>query len=295
MSAAVDETRLHDEDLPELFRVADATARAAQRRYLRSTAAQLGLLIVAAATGAFGAKVAQGLALAAFLAAAVLRTHLIASKPDAEWFEGRAAAESVKTMSWRFAVGGHPYRIDDSDAGQSERGFTSQLLEIVRPLTAIVLIPSVDPVDQVTPAMRRVRTAALADRRHVYLEDRIENQRHWYALRAREHHHRAHVWSFVMLGFEIVGVSGSVAKLLGTFSYDVVGLIATIAGAAAAWLQTRQHDSLVSAYSIAAREIAEIAAIAPDSGTEEEWAAFVEGAEGAISREHTLWRASRTT
>jgi hypothetical protein len=284
---------LRDEDLPELFRTADAASLAAQRRYLRSTAAQLLLLVAAAANGAFHVRAAQAVALAAFLAAATLRTHLIATKPDAAWFEGRAAAESVKTLAWRYAVGGAPYRVDVEGETPADLTFSHQLHEIVEPLTAVSLMPSVEPVDQVAAAMKRLRGAPLAVRREVYLRDRIDGQRRWYAARAIDNSRLARRWSFAVLGFEMAGVTGAVVKIITTLPYDVVGLVAAIAGVAGAWLQTKQHESLASAYAIAARELADVADLAPRTGREEDWAHFVEQAETAISREHTLWRASR--
>src|SRR5439155_6746035 len=144
-----------------------------------------------------------------------------------------------------------------------------------------------------TPAMKRLRATPLPVRREVYLRDRIESQRRWYATRAMDNSRRARRWSFGVLGFEIAGISGSVVKLAKPLSYDVVGLAAAVAGVAGAWLQTKQHDTLASAYSIAARELADVASLAPESNDEAAWADFVERAEAAISREHTLWRASR--
>ena len=55
----------------------------------------------------------------------------------------------------------------------------------------------------------------------------------------------------------------------------------------------KQHRNLATAYSIASQELAEVATEFVTVKGEEHWAAFVSQAEGAISREHTLWRASR--
>jgi hypothetical protein len=294
------EIGLHDGEMPELFQAADASSLAAQRRYIRSTGAQLLLLVAAAAAGAvnFAArgsvpgKVFQVIALAALLAAATLRTHLIATKPDAAWFEGRAAAESVKTLAWRYAVGGDPYRIDAPDGTPADRAFSHQLLEIIEPLTAVPL-PPIESVDQVTPAMKRLRGAPMEFRRDAYLRDRIDSQRRWYATRANDNSRKAQLWSFAVLGFELAGITGSVVKLTTHLPYDVVGLAAAVAGVAGAWLQTKQHDTLSSSYAIAARELADIAILAAEPSNEGQWADFVERAETAISREHTLWRASR--
>jgi hypothetical protein len=42
-----------------------------------------------------------------------------------------------------------------------------------------------------------------------------------------------------------------------------------------------------------ARELAAVRLLLREGCSEEEWAAFVDTAEGTISREHTLWRSTR--
>ena len=59
-----------------------------------------------------------------------------------------------------------------------------------------------------------------------------------------------------------------------------------------AWIEAKQHRNLATAYGIASQELASIETELPTKNSEEGWAAFVGQAEEAISREHTLWRAS---
>ena len=67
-----------------------------------------------------------------------------------------------------------------------------------------------------------------------------------------------------------------------------------MAAVAVAWLSLKQHSSLSSAYAIAARELNLVHEQVRTAQTEAEWALRVNDAEEAISREHTMWRASRT-
>ena len=96
-----------------------------------------------------------------------------------------------------------------------------------------------------------------------------------------------------MLLFEVTGVVAAVVRLTSSVSYDLVGVAAALAGVAAAWVQTKQHQTQASAYAVTARELSDIEAMADDPRSEEDWAEFVQHAEEAVSREHTLWRASR--
>nr|WP_275934633.1 SLATT domain-containing protein [Curtobacterium citreum] len=68
---------------------------------------------------------------------------------------------------------------------------------------------------------------------------------------------------------------------------------AAFIGAGAAWLALKQHTTLESAYSLTAAELQKQDATLT-SATKDEWAAALADAEEAISREHTMWLASRS-
>jgi len=285
---------LAPEELPELFRSADLASTSSQRRFIRSSAVQLMLLGVAAVAGAASGvpKWIPAIALVALSAAVVLKAHLLTRKPDRVWYEGRAAAESAKTLAWRYAVGGTPFGLD-LEAGEARKLYLSRLREVVRPLRDLTLPPPTEGSQQITGSMERLRAAPLGHRRHSYVEGRLEDQRAWYAMKATWNARRADLWGVAMILFEILGVIAASARLLTSISFDFVGVAAAFAGAAAAWLQTKDHGTLASAYSVTARELADVVATADEAATEAEWAQFVDHAEEAISREHTLWRASR--
>jgi hypothetical protein len=76
-------------------------------------------------------------------------------------------------------------------------------------------------------------------------------------------------------------------------STSLLGVAAAASASAAAWLQTRQHENLTTAYSVACQELASVRSLIEQNRDEATWAQFVEDAEEAISREHTMWRASR--
>jgi len=85
-----------------------------------------------------------------------------------------------------------------------------------------------------------------------------------------------------------------VLKADGVIGIDLLGLAAALAAAGAAWVQTKQHQNLATAYAMAHHELATIGSRVRHANTEEQWASFVGGSEDAISREHTLWRASHS-
>jgi hypothetical protein len=60
-------------------------------------------------------------------------------------------------------------------------------------------------------------------------------------------------------------------------------------------LQVKKYQETAQSYSVTSQELGFIEALARTVSTEEQFSLFVENAEFAISREHTLWIARRTS
>jgi hypothetical protein len=283
-------------DLPALYRSADRESQRAQRSYLRSLRVRLGALLVAAFGGALtlttanGFQVGGGLAFLAFACALGAELFLATTSPLTTWYEGRAAAESVKTLAWRYMVRAEPFEVDGPDVDQQ---FLAQTYSLLQDLRSISLEAGEPDAHQISGKMRRVRALGFDERRQVYLADRIADQQRWYAEKARWNDRRAHGWVLVSIVLEIAGVIGGALKAFGWISFDLLGLLAAAAGSVMAWIEAKQHRNVATAYGIASQELAAIASELTTLNGEERWAAFVGRAEEAISREHTLWRASR--
>src|SRR5665809_88141 len=94
-------------EFPEAFKVTDEASLTGQRTFIRSTRVQLILLVVASAAGSLswtingdwdGTALLAGIA---FSVAAILRLLILRSRPHRVWYDGRAAAESIKTLAWK--------------------------------------------------------------------------------------------------------------------------------------------------------------------------------------------------
>src|SRR5512133_1055047 len=283
-------------DFPALFRSADRESQRAQRSYLTSLRVRLGSLVLAAFGGALtlttagGFQVGGGLAFLAFACALGAELFLATTSPLTTWYEGRAAAESAKTLAWRYMVRAEPFEVDDVDVDKQFHAQTYSLLQDLRSISLGIEEPA---AQQITDKMRHVRALEFNERRQVYLADRIADQQRWYSEKARWNDRRARGWVLVSIGLEIAGLIGGALKAFGWINFDLLGFLAAAAGGVMAWIEAKQHRNLATAYGIASQELASIASELPTLHSEERWAAFVAQAEEAISREHTLWRASR--
>ncbi|MBW4721215.1 DUF4231 domain-containing protein [Saccharothrix obliqua] len=288
---------LRDQDLPGLFEAADAASMSGQRRYVRTVRLRLVLAVVAAATGVVTVTVGRvdvaaiGTAIA-LAAVSVTELSLKSSRPEERWYDGRALAESTKSLAWKFSVGGKPFALDDRAPEDVERQFIKQLRELLRDAPTTAITPSRRPV--VTDAMRALRASDLATRKDAYLRGRIEDQQDWYSARAERNERRADLWRTSLLTIEVLGIGAALGKAVGAVPLDLAGVVAAVIAAGTAWMSLRQLSTLARAYTFAANELGIVRARLGLVADEAAWAAEVADAEGVVSREHTMWRASRT-
>ena len=291
-------SRLSDSDLPPLFRVADRSSMEAQKRFLRAMQIRLAALIGAAFFGLFVWKVNHSpidwaglLAVICFAAALIVEGYLLKWTPERTWYEGRAAAESVKTLAWRYVMGAEPFNTDQTTS-DADNLFLRQVDDVLGVVKELDVAPDAGVGEQISDAMRGVRSKPLAERKLIYEEDRVAEQQGWYSQKAHWNRDRANRWTMALLVVEVLGIGAAMLKTIGAIEGDLLGFAGAIVAAITAWLQAKQHRTLAAAYSVTALELASVRSLIKHQHTESDWARFVSDAEDAFSREHTLWKAS---
>ncbi|MER7132626.1 DUF4231 domain-containing protein [Streptosporangium saharense] len=308
---------LPESEFPALYRSADRTAIDNQRRLLVATGVRLSSLITAALCGSFSLLV-EGVDLPAIVAAGamgvalVTEVYLLTTRLDRRWYEARSAAESAKTLAWRYLVGGEPFGLNGAGGQDGRRAETDgegwndhmpdqrllrRFSKITSDLRSVAPISVIDGSGQVTEGMRAIRALSLDERRNHYMVGRLDDQRKWYIRKANLYERRASTWLVVIAGVEAFGlVTATVRAALASkgFDIDLPGVMGAVAAAAVAWLQTRQYQQIAGAYALAALELGDIVVRATWPRTESDWARFVDEAEEAISRERMLWAASHS-
>ncbi|GAB3406423.1 DUF4231 domain-containing protein [Flindersiella endophytica] len=285
-------------DYPGLFQSADRASIKGQTSYLRSLKARLLLGVLAAAAAAFtvrvgpaGTDIAALLTALAFVGSMVIHVAIATSRSGAAWYKGRALAESVKTLTWRYAVGGAPFPVRAvTPAAEADRLFVKRMEDLQRDLPEVSAAATT--AGAISERMRELRGAPLDDRKRVYLDDRILAQQQWYSAKARHHSTRAAVYRSLSLILEVTGVIAALSKAIGLVSFDLAGIVAASIAGIAAWGAARQHTATTHAYAVATHELSVIFELLQYRHNERDWAAAVADAEAAISREHTTWRAS---
>lgn len=291
-----------EQHFPAVLSDAEKASVSGQASFMRLSAASLLLACVAAVGGAISIDVTAGgrtfdagavVALVAFAAGAGVSSYLLSTRPQRMWYEGRAAAESIKTLAWQYSVGGGPFRVDAPADGD---GLLVKMLGTVMAEMGEVRVVHRTGQAQITAEMRKCRAGSLAQRRQLYLVQRVEDQILWYGRKAAYNQSRVRAWFAVAIVAQSLGFVLAGLKAFAVVDVDLLGILAAAAASATAWMQTRDHQNLAESYTVTGRELKIIhtrAEAGAGSESEQEWSDFVEEAERAVSREHTLWLARR--
>lgn len=286
-----DEDPLPRSEMPAIYRAADSASTSGRDDTFHWTLTYLVLLTAAATCSAVqwklsGVDVGAWAAAAFFAAALGVGLANAARRPEQRWYQGRAGAESVKTLAWRYAVGGEPFGLG---AANPDKLFADRVGAVVSRLQHIELTP--DAGEQISQKMREMRASDLTTRKAMYRAGRIADQQGWYTRRAREHSCQGTRLAILVSAASAVGVAAGVLRATGKLDFDLMGIMAALAATLTAVTELKQHRTNASAYALAAQELGLTAVLLDSVEDDEAWAQFVSDTEDAVSREHTMWLA----
>lgn len=171
---------MKESDFPPLFVAADAASLWGQRWHRRIVAVNLALIVFGSVL-AFVATLGGGTlrVVSAAISAAVMIVGVSTDRlhrrlgDDKSWFEGRAVAETVKSLAWRYMMRTPPF---DGEA-EADPAFAGALAEVEKEVPGTVAAGGgVSPRSQITDRMREVRALDLPGRRAVYADERLADQ-----------------------------------------------------------------------------------------------------------------------
>ncbi len=278
-------------DFPEVWKISNNESKHGKK----ITLLLIGIKIIGGSAAIFCALLYSyvpyiNLILAAGLFCVIFSESLLwAKNPESLWYEGRAAAESAKTLAWRYSVGADPFPLNMADSA-AEKLFYERMNLIFGKTSNNIIFDISQPM--VTRKMNALRGNSFEERRRIYIKSRTMEQQKWYADKARSNKRKSNIWKFLLVFAEITALLFAIVHAPGDWSVDLSGLLAIFVLASTAWVSTRRYSYLATAYTIATKELA-VQVSRLGTVPEEEWAYVVADAEEAISREHTTWLASR--
>lgn len=288
-------------DFPSLYQAADQASLKAQKYYMIIMGFDLAFMILGTTLAIYSFKCEftklviysfSGL----FLISGLILTIILKSKAfEDTWYKGRALAESVKTLTWRFITRSEFFETNLSDTEVNQRfverlrGLSNEFKDLNTTLDANTLT-----LPLITSRMESIRSLTTLERKELYLKERIRDQKHWYSSKAMVNKKKYNFWFWVIIGAQFLSIISIVILIVNPLlNWNMVGLFTTLSATSISWLQLKQHQELKQAYTTAAQELNFVEVAGELVSTENELSRFILDSENAISREHTLWLAQK--
>lgn len=292
------------EDLPGIYYTASQSSQTAQKTFTKLIKINIFLLLILAVISAINISSIKveyqhyiPLSSAILMLLSIFITSAIeAGKFEKKWYDGRAIAESLKTLSWKFMMKSDPfYDLKKEDA---EKLFLSEFKDImhaIKPSGAILGENAHANEHQLTDKMKEVWASNLETRKETYSKYRIGNQIDWYGKKAKENTDSVSIffWTTIVLQFLTI-VSAFYMVNLPNAGFNPTGLVATAVATIMTWMQVKQFRNLSESYGVTKSELRIIKDTIPTIKNPIDFSEFVKDSESAVSREHTLWRARRS-
>lgn len=284
---------------PLLFKIADDRSKKSQNIFIYLNIFILFLLVIASTSTIFNNQV-EGpnwittLCTLSLLGSTLLNIYIFFFRPEKTWYEGRAIAESVKTLTWKFITGTKPFKLNLTQENV-ENIFNENLKNIIgQRKDFYVLIGKAFPDGNlITQEMLSIRESKFKNRKMIYLEDRVQDQINWYSRKTAENNLNKNILFGLIVGFQILGIIFFIFESNYNLKLSFTPLFITITSIFMTWLQLKRFQELTDAYGITATELKFIKEKSKFLNDDNDLEKYVDDAEMAISREHTLWLARR--
>jgi hypothetical protein len=292
---------MEEKDFPGLYQASDYASMQAQKNYKNIIACDLISMILASALAIYNYQdiepklwvyvISGVLLIVSFTLTLIIRTK----KFEDVWYQGRALAESCKTLTWRFITCAESFEINLEKKIVKDKFITrlkelsNEFKELNESLNAKTIVLPV-----ITNKMWEVRNLNTLERKDFYIKNRIDDQKEWYANKAEFNKKKYSNWFLVIIFSQLIAILSIIFLIkFPESNWNLVSLFTTISASALSWLQLKQHQELKQAYTTAAQELNFIQASFGSVNSDDELAEFVLDSENAISREHTLWLAQK--
>lgn len=289
-------------DYPCSFQSNDAASVTTQRYFLICSKINFALLILAAFCSSLNLEPSSNyyhilawIVIISLIFSLIFRFSIKLLKLDRKWYDSRAIAESIKTITWRYAMGVNPYPAVLAE--KADKNFIGAINAIIksRPEINEVLAVCLSSGEQISTRLRELRNLSFENKKKVYLNSRIKDQRDWYQNKAKFNASLERKWFWVNTFLESFAILIAIYMLnVSSNNFNPIGLITTLSGIIIGWVEIKRFRELSQSYSLAAQELASAGSLIEGVKDEAALVKYVAETEEAISREHTMWLAKRS-
>ncbi|HAU1979728.1 TPA: DUF4231 domain-containing protein [Legionella pneumophila] len=285
---------MQSSDYPSIYCSADELSLLSQKHFFLALTAHLALLIFAAILSLInisGPLIAI-LQLITLLSVLFCSIYLFSFRPDRLWYAGRAVAESIKTITWRYVSRAEPFQGNDTDArahfSKRLKAIVEQNAEIFRAVTTRLDAP------QITQVMETMRSQSLENRWNIYMQDRVSEQLAWYAKKANFNKGMSKKFFWALIFVNSIAVLCAIFRIIfSEQTFWPTDIFVATSASLLGWMQAKRFSELSASYALAAHEINFIKEQSIIPNNDQDFSLFVGDTENAFSREHTQWAARR--
>lgn len=280
---------------PSLFTSADNYSIKSQKYFLCLNKWVLIVLVISMAiTSITQDKWAIWASSSLLIISAVLSTIMLLWKFEKGWYEGRAIAESIKTLCWKYMCGAKPFH-KNMEQKEAENRLLKNFKNIIGQRKDFFQLIGSDFAkhEQLPSELTKIRFTDIQNRIHIYKTKRLEKQKQWYSDKVDENKKWTKISFVVIIVSQLLAIVSLILSIKLEWNFYIAPILIVISTSFIAWLQLKRYQELSQSYLITATELSLIKSKINQIETEEELSEFIDDAETAISREHTLWLARR--
>ena len=282
-------------DYPHLYEITNERSAKNQKYFLNGIRAEYALLIFIAVNSSLSymEKYSVNLVLFVLLIMLLLVRNII--NFEQKWYKYRAVTESIKTTTWKFAMKAEPF--NGSEEINDAKQYIGYIRNIIKDSKYAIKTETLKNLegDTFSICLKSIREMNYEQRRDLYVEQRIEEQRTWYAKKSVFNKRLGRAWAVAILIFYILSLTMTalLAEDLVQAASLPTELITTIISALIGWVQIKKYNELSASYALTAHEIGLVKEQSYYISGEKDFLDFIRDSETAFSREHTQWQARR--
>ncbi len=281
---------------PLLFKIADTKSKKSQNIFIRLNIFILLLLILSSVSSIYTTvpKNITTFSTICLILSTLFNIYILFFRPEKSWYEGRAIAESVKTLTWKFITNTKPFKISLQQE-KAEQIFNENLKKIIgqRRDFYILIGQNYPDGNMISDEMISIRNCSFEERKKKYVEDRIQDQNNLYSYKTKQNALNKNISLGLIIGFQIVAIFVFIFEKNLFINYSFTSILITMTSVFMTWLQLKRFQELTDAYGITATELKFIKEKSKFILDDNQLEKYVDDTETAISREHTLWLARR--
>jgi hypothetical protein len=285
-------------DYPAIYKEADNISNKTQRNYLMILKTFLCMLVVSSVLFTYFDSILVIKIINAVISLMIVVFSFVFRFYNFQgiWYNARAVAESIKTISWRYAIKAEPYDIADDDA---KRLFLKTIKHIIDMNHDFQKCIAAEYGNQqsIPENMISIRQLPFNERLDFYHRYRVIEQRDWYIRKSKFNKERSNLFFCLLIiisGILSVLVFLSFSIKINNFVFPVSILLAVIS-VLFTWVQTKKYKELDKTYALTSYEINFIETQKDDVKSDKSLSEYVDNSENAFSREHTQWIARKDT